>query len=333
MLSNINVLIISHKRREMLEACIHSLELAFRKTEALCEVFEIKIAFNADIDSFSYFQKKYQASKYLLFYLIDSPLTPAAARNFLLDKTSEAWVLFLDDDTAVPENYFLEFFKIVKAQPEVKILGGPNINFKNSSSEESLQGLVLGSWWGSGPFFSRYSPTSYHKSIRGRALILCQLWVYKEYSQELHFEPKLLCAEENEFFARNFKKYGIKYYYFPQLEIYHHRRKSILEFFGQCAKFGKGRAQWILTDSPYLSSPWLLSAFVGIPCSFFWSGICGLFQAIYKRNLKLGFSIFKFCCALQIGYLIGIIQGFYLHTDPLTRRYSIGSSELSPKCK
>ena len=42
-----------------------------------------------------------------------------------------------------------------------------------------------------------------------------------------------------------------------------------------------------------------LAAFGEILCSFFWSGICGL----------------------------------YLHADPLTNRYSIGSREFSPKCK
>ena len=321
----VNIIIVTYKRRKMLEECLRSLERAYAEArENFCD-FKVFVGFNGDPEAYFHFKNGGHFSKIFSFSLIEEALTPAAARNYLLAKIEEAWVLFLDDDVALPETYFVEFLKIVNEYPEVQILGGPNINFTSATESERLQALVLGSWWGAGPFSPRYQKRPRHKSRNSSSLILCQLWIYKKLELELRFSPNLLCAEENELFSRQFRSENIEYFYFPDLFVYHHRRESLRQFFLQCIKFGKGRSQWISSKpySKYLIGVIWAAAVIAIFCSLLWSFFCALLIAVFKRKLSSAVSIFKYCFSLQAGYFLGIILGYRI--QPESRKSSLFS--------
>lgn len=283
---------------------------------------EIKVLFNSDPKSFIHFKNHYRESDFIQFSSIEQAQTPAAARNSLLKDSSDGWILFLDDDAAVKENYFLQFLEVIKNNPDLKVFGGPNLNFEGSSTSEQLQGLVLGSWWAAGPFSARYSSKPFHQTKKTSSLILCQLWIKKDSSEEILFSPDLVCAEENELFSRTYKSRNISFFYFPQLIVFHHRRSNIQDFFKQTIKFGKGRGQWLrMNSNSLITFLFLLSiGLIGSVFFFVWGALCGLFQAILKRNLNLFLPIWLYCASLQIGYLYGVVSGYYKHFPPLAKR-------------
>lgn len=127
-----------------MKSALEDLERAYAVArENFCD-FKVFVGFNGDPEAYFHFETGGHFSKIFSFSLIEEALTPAAARNDLLAKIEEAWVLFLDDDVALPETYFVEFLKIVNEFPEAQILGGPNINFISATESERLQALVLG---------------------------------------------------------------------------------------------------------------------------------------------------------------------------------------------
>lgn len=305
----------------MLEECLQSLVIAWNKALPNSFEFEVKVLFNADPQSFAYFKNECEIQPFIRLSSIADPQTPAAARNVLINEISEGWILFLDDDAAVEENYFLKFFEVIQHNPEVKVFGGPNLNFETSSVSEKMQGLVLGSWWGAGPFAARYRQVSTHQTKKTSSLILCHLWIKKEKSEEILFSPQLLCAEENELFARVYKARDINYFYFPQLVVFHHRRENLQHFLKQAIKFGVGRGQWLRMSSNYfITSPILfIVAGPSVVFFFFWSAICAASQVFFKKNVNLFLPVWLYCASLQIGYIYGATVGYHRHLSPLTK--------------
>jgi GT2 family glycosyltransferase len=180
---------------------------------------------------------------------LQEKVSPSAARNHALQKTSAEWVFFADDDISLDENYFLKAGEILSANREYQVFGGPNMTPRNSSRFQEMCGAVLASPIAAFHCANRYTRAAPISDCDDSSLILCNLFVKRDLffpadSSLRQFSNELVCAEENHLLAE-LQGGGFRFYYHPDLEVFHERRSDLKGFFQQVFKYGVGRGQLI----------------------------------------------------------------------------------------
>lgn len=176
------------------------------------------------------------------------------ARNNLLITSSADWVFFCDDDIEVPDQIFNLWKAKVHDHAECEVFGGPNLTPINSSIFETIQGEVLGTLFGGGPFHRRYAQNQRAFRASSNSLTLCNLFV-RRLEAKFAFPTDVLGGEEL-VFLRQFKR---PFYFCPELAVTHRRRNTAAAFFRQAVKYGIGRRH----ASPHLAAAILITVLVG----------------------------------------------------------------------
>jgi hypothetical protein len=175
---------------------------------------------------------------------------PSAQRNAAMRAARGDLIYFLDDDS-VPEPENLRRAAARFNDPEVKMVGGPNLCPAGAPPLEQVFALVLASWLAFGPSRARYAPVGLARAGSEKELILCNLVARRAEMLELGgFNESLYPNEENALMDE-LQKRGGKLIYDPQL-IVHRRPRSSLKAFGKMLMtYGRGRAeQFRLHPSP-----------------------------------------------------------------------------------
>ena len=165
--------------------------------------------------------------------------TPAGLRNSLLRRARGEWLLFLDDDVELEPGFLHTLHELAIADPELGVLGGPNVAPRGSSRFQQVQEAVLASLVATGPVRRRYGR---HAAREGheRHFTLCTLAVRRRVMAD--FDERLVCAEENEL-LEGLRREGVRMGYEPALLSYHERRPSWRSFASQMHRYGHGRGQ------------------------------------------------------------------------------------------
>ena len=93
----------------------------------------------------------------LLELIIARGRQPSVQRNEAVKAARGEWIYFLDDDS-IPERENLRRATRFFNEPEVAMVGGPNICPPDSPLLEKVFAVVLGSWLAFGPSRARYVP-------------------------------------------------------------------------------------------------------------------------------------------------------------------------------
>jgi lipopolysaccharide transport system permease protein len=165
--------------------------------------------------------------------------TPAGLRNALLGRATGEWLLFLDDDVELEPHFLRRLHELAADDPELGVLGGPNIAPRERSRFQSVQDAVLSSIMGTGPVRRRYGRHSARDGDE-RQFTLCTLAVRREVMA--NFDERLVCAEENEL-LEGLRRQGVRMRYEPELLSYHERRPTWRSFAAQMHRYGHGRGQ------------------------------------------------------------------------------------------
>jgi glycosyltransferase involved in cell wall biosynthesis len=188
--------------------------------------------------------------------------SPAAARNFLVDRARADWLLFLDDDITMPPDGLHDLARLIESQPGVHVFGGPNLTPPDSSFFEHVQGEVLGALAATGPVRRRYRLRPPGRASQ-RSFMSCNLAIRRTMMRR--FSGHLICAEENGVLSEMARD-GIAMQYDPALFVYHHRRPDYGSFATRMRDYGQGRGQLLVhkPSSLLLASlaPALLAAYL-----------------------------------------------------------------------
>ncbi len=237
-MSLFSVLILTHRRPDLLRRCLASLEAADTR-----EVREIIVAVNGEDFQGESVARDFMARIPQLSVIPIARQSRGAARNAMLERAKGEWLYFLDDDVEATPTLFADAAKAIRRNPEAWAIGGPNLTPPQSGLFERTSGCVLGSWIGAGPMRRRYAPG------RGgwadeRFFALCNLCARANAFKGLglSFDPDLSSAEENLFIA-SLADQGRRALYDPDLIVYHRRRGSLGKFLGQVYESGVGRRQ------------------------------------------------------------------------------------------
>jgi succinoglycan biosynthesis protein ExoA len=258
---------------------------------------------------------------------------PSVQRNTALQVAQGEIIYFLDDDSmALPGNLrrAMEHFR----DPQVQMVGGPNLCPPEAPFLEQVFALVLGSWIAFGPSRARYAKVGSVRATSEKELILCNLLGRREsLLQHGGFNEALYPNEENALMD-NLQKAGGKLLYDPELFVWRRPRRTLRAFAKMLLNYGRGRAEQFRT-TPTLGSLlnfvpplFVLYLLVALPLAF-WQALVLAPLGIYA--LALVGQIFvllphggliRSCCALpflletHLLYGLGFWRGLFTKLKP-----------------
>jgi len=167
---------------------------------------------------------------------------PAVQRNAALKMARGELIYFLDDDSrpapgnlrrAVP--HFTE--------PEVQMVGGPNLCPPEAPPLEQVFAVALSSWLAFGPSRARYEAVGQLRPSTEKELILCNLIARRKALQQLGgFDESLYPNEENALMDQLVKA-GATLLYDPEMIVYRRPRPTLKAFCKMLLSYGRGRAE------------------------------------------------------------------------------------------
>ena len=167
---------------------------------------------------------------------------PAVQRNAAIKSARGELVYFLDDDSrpwAGNLRRALAHFQ----DPQVQMVGGPNLCPPEAPKLERVFAVVLSSWLAFGPSRARYAPVGAARPASEKELILCNLIARRGILLELGgFDESLYPNEENALMDE-IQKRGGHLIYDPEFVVYRRPRPTLSAFVRMLLNYGRGRAE------------------------------------------------------------------------------------------
>ena len=167
---------------------------------------------------------------------------PSVQRNTAIRAARGELIYFLDDDS-LPRPGNLASAARTFANPQVKMLGGPNLCPQDAPFIEQVFALVHGSWLA---FFSsraRYSSVGKSRETSEKELILCNLVARRDAMLELEGFNEALYPNEENAVMDELQKRGGKLFYDPDFVVYRRPRSNLKAFSKMLLNYGRGRAE------------------------------------------------------------------------------------------
>ena len=167
---------------------------------------------------------------------------PSVQRNAALRAAKGDLIYFLDDDS-VPQADNLRRALTHFSDPQVKMLGGPNLCPSDAPALEKIFALVLATKLAFGPSRARYAPVGTARATSEKELILCNLVARRNAMLELGgFNEKLYPNEENALMDE-LQTRGGKLLYDPDFVVHRRPRSNLKSFMKMLITYGRGRAE------------------------------------------------------------------------------------------
>ena len=167
---------------------------------------------------------------------------PAVQRNAAIKAARGELIYFLDDDSRAQPDALRRALVHFK-EPQVKMLGGPNLCPLDAPELEQIFAVVLGSWLAFGPSRARYDSVGRARPGSEKELILCNMMARRADVLALGgFDEALYPNEENALMDK-LQKRGAKLIYDPEFVVHRRPRPTLRAFCRMLFTYGRGRAE------------------------------------------------------------------------------------------
>ena len=195
---------------------------------------------------------------------------PPLQRNMGIKAATGDYIFFFDDDIIIPAGSIEAALATFEENPEIQVVGGPNITPLESSFIQQCIGQAHASFFTGLQTSIRYRKSRAPKTVNENHLITCNLAFRTKILKENLFNPALFANEENELLGRLVRK-GNLLAYNPDFFIYHHRRKNIAQYAKQIFKWGEGRTLHTIKRPAHFKPTFFIPLlFLGYCISLIW---------------------------------------------------------------
>lgn|GEM_PF-771192 len=251
----ISIVLVTFQRSDWLRRCIVSL----RSSANSCPHVRIRLLVRINGEDTASESVLHELG--VVFESSARRITPAAVRNLLVSQVQDDWVYFIDDDAYVDDDFFAKFCSFYEAVfnkgEAVFALGGPNLTPSCSNYFQKSLGAALASRFATFNSVGRYRQDKDIFECDERSLILCNLFLPKEFLKKNFFPEHFICGEEN-WLLKDFESAGLKMFYDSKLFVWHERRNNLPSLFRQVYLYGVGRAILILSKQNSFKISYLL---------------------------------------------------------------------------
>mgnify|MGYP001552260715 CR=1 FL=1 len=166
--------------------------------------------------------------------LYEEFLPVSDARNLAAGEAKGQYLIFLDSDCIIPEDYLSRVEKALEGTP-ADLFGGPDAAgddftpLQKAISYSMTSIITTGGIRGAKNASTSYQPRGFNMGIRKAAF------------EAVHgYDESLKCGEDVDLSLR-LQEHGFASRYFPGAKVYHKRRTSLKKFFKQVYRFGAAR--------------------------------------------------------------------------------------------
>jgi len=174
--------------------------------------------------------------------VIEKGINPSANRNRGIKKAKTELIAFLNAHTIITENWVKEIEKFFKNNPEIDIVGGPQLTSKEEPLFVRASGYALSSIFGAGEASTRYKPKNINLNANEKHITSANLICKRRVLKKIKFDENLYPGEDPKFIA-DAKKEGFHVAYTPHIYVYHKRRRNFKDLIKQIFTYGIVRPQ------------------------------------------------------------------------------------------
>lgn len=269
------------------------------------------------------------------FFLLDNSNQDAASgRNIGIRKAKGEIIAFIDADAFADFEWLENIEKSFKEirDPSIAGIGGPNLLPDAQPIIPQAITNVLTSAFASG---GKLNPSIQHITLDTKSIVkhipTCNLAIKKEiFEKEGLFDERLKTTAEDLDLSIRLTKKGYKFFYNPEIKVWHYRKKTIMALSKQISRWGMGRALLIKKHGfnftyllPLLGLClfiFALTVYIIYPAFFmplfliiflYILAICLESIRVCSRNIALvPYSVFIFP-VIHISYILGFIKGVF----------------------
>jgi succinoglycan biosynthesis protein ExoA len=167
---------------------------------------------------------------------------PAVQRNVALRSARGELIYFLDDDS-LPAPDSVRRAVAHFADPQVQLVGGPNLCPPDAPKLEQAFAAVMGNWLAFGPSCARYAPVGRLRASSEKELILCNLVARRSAVLAAGGFDEALYPNEENALMDGMAARGGRLLYDPDLQVYRRPRSTLGAFVKMLLNYGRGRAE------------------------------------------------------------------------------------------
>jgi hypothetical protein len=250
-------------------------------------------------------------------------------RNLGVKKTNGDLVAFVNSHSSFPENWTQEILNFYKKNPEIDIVGGPQLTPSKSNIFQKASGYALSSIFGSANAKNRYSGNKLKLNADEEDITSSNLICRREVFKKIEFDETLYPGEDPKF-IEDAKKNNLKIAFSPLIVGYNERRGDLWNFFKQNFKYGlvRPKKEKLINTlkKPYFLIPSLFvlyllflvfynlntfSIYTFIPATIylFLNLFFSLYESIKNKKILSFFLMLILFPTIHISYGIGFIIG------------------------
>ena len=271
-----SLIIPVYNRSEEIDELLQSLTL---QTDKDFEVIVVEDGSKIDSENIV---EKYKENLALFYFYIENS-GPGQARNFGAKQAKGEYLIILDSDCIIPENYIASIKTELTANP-VDAFGGPDRASDSFTPIQKSINYAMTSFFTTGGIrggkkkMDKFYPRSFNMGIK------------KSVYEHLNGFSKMRFGEDIDFSIRIYKE-GYKVALFPSAYVYHKRRTDFRKFFKQVYNSGIARINLYKKHPDSLKLVHLLPTAFTICLIIF---LLGSFWCIYSLAPILLFCIIIF---------------------------------------